>query len=794
MRVVIAIPVLNEEQALAPTVETLRRFAADRLAGREVVIVIADNGSTDRTGEIGSELAERHPDVRYLRLSERGKGRAIRAAWNGYPADVSVFMDADLSTDLEALPALIDAAAANGGLAVGSRFLRGSKVERTPLRRLTSLGYMVFQRLALGTRVADLPCGFKAASAAAVGKILPRVRDNGWFFDSELVVRAERAGLPVAEVPVVWRENPVAGRRSKVPVGRLAVDYARRVWRLRRELGSEKKPAPAAPPAAPAIGRREWIWVGLMAALAAVVTALPPLYGVWEAGRRGEVWKGLQFLSPGDFSVYLSYIYQAASGRWLLQNYFTTERLVPSFNILWSSVGLLARVLRLAPVAAYHVARTLLIFPLAGVSYLFIARFFRKVRSRLAAAALFFFGSGVGLYLAPLFPAAAPLNGRYEFPIDMWVAEANTFLTMLYSPHFAASLLLLLLSFYLLLRAFETGRLRFAVFAGLAALALFDFHPFHAPTLYAVPAVWLAWRAVHGRATAGQAAAYAVFVLISLPSVAYQYYLTHYGPSAAALVAANVTVTPAIWHLLIGFGPVSLLWLLGWLRLRRQPAGPAAWDFLAVWIIVQTLLVYSPLTFQRRLIEGLEFPLVMLSVAGLAAIWPAAEKWLGSRVALTGAAAGLAVVLCLPTTFASVYRSFDVYSRNEPPIFYFSKEESAALDWIRTNTAADAVFLASLENSNSIVGWGERRVFAGHWANTIDLPLKNYQTAVFFGPASAGLRARFARQMGIDYVYCGPAERSLGGCPDEPGLNDVVYASDNISIIRVSPDTGVARR
>ncbi len=794
MKVVIAIPVLNEEQVLPSTAERLREFAGSRLSGRDVTIVIADNGSTDRTGEIAEELARRYPEFRHLRLAERGKGLAIRAAWNAYPADVSVFMDADLATDLEALPGLIDAAAASGGLAVGSRFHRDSKVRRSPLRRLASFGYMVFQRLLLGSRVADLPCGFKAASAAVVARILPAVKDNGWFFDSELVVRAERAGFQVTEVPVVWREDPSSGRRSKVSVGRLAADYAKRVLRLRRELAAED---PARAAGAPRIGRREWTAVLLMASAVAILTALPPLFGLWEAARRGQVWKGIQFLSPGDFSVYLSYIAQARSGRWLLENYFTTERLVPSFNVLWSSVGLLSRLLSVAPLAAYHLARTILIFPLAAVSYLFIASFLRPVRARLAAAALFFFGSGVGIYFAPFFAGAVPLNGRYEYPIDMWVAEANAFLTMLYSPHFAASLLLILLSFYLLLRAFESGRLSLAAWAGVAALVLFDFHPFHAPTLYAVPAAWLAWRAFRKRATVRQAAAYAVFVAVSLPAFFYQYYLTHYGPAASALVSSNITVTPAVWHLIIGFGPVSLLWLLGLRRVRVSPpeARSPAWDFLAAWIIVQTLLIYSPLVFQRRLIEGLQFPLVVLSVAGLAALWPAVARRVGSRTLLVPAVIAAAVVFCLPSTFSALFRSFDVYARNEPPIFFFSREEAAALDWIKHSTPADAVFLSSVETSNSIVGWGERRVYAGHWANTIDLPLKDYQIGIFFGPASVGLRARFARDKGISYVYCGPKERAYGGgCPDEPGLDDIVYSSERVSIIKVGPDTGVARR
>jgi len=238
MRIVIAIPVLNEEQVLKATVEEVRRFAAAGLAGHETVVVVADNGSTDKTGEIGRALAAADPAVRYRRLEQRGKGLAIRTVWSDGPADVYVFMDADLATDLAALAPLVAAAAEGGGLAVGSRFLPGSKVERSLWRRLFSRGYRLFARLMLGTRVSDLPCGFKAASPRVIAEIMPAVKNNGWFFDTELVIRAERAGLPVREVPVIWREERTPGRRSRVAVWKLVREYVRQVLALRRDLAS----------------------------------------------------------------------------------------------------------------------------------------------------------------------------------------------------------------------------------------------------------------------------------------------------------------------------------------------------------------------------------------------------------------------------------------------------------------------------------------------------------------------------------------------------------------------------
>jgi glycosyltransferase involved in cell wall biosynthesis len=235
MKIVIAIPVLNEEQVLRSTVEQVLA-AAGRIAGAATLLVIADNGSADRTGEIGRALAAEHGQVRYRRLEARGKGLAIRTAWAENPADVAVFMDADLATDLEALPALVRAAAEGGGMALGSRYLPGSRVERSFFRRVLSRGYRAFVRAALGTAVSDLPCGFKAAAAAVVSRIMPAVSDNGWFFDTELVIRTERAGLAVREIPVAWSDSRTPDRKSKVAVIGLIREYVRKVVGLRRQL------------------------------------------------------------------------------------------------------------------------------------------------------------------------------------------------------------------------------------------------------------------------------------------------------------------------------------------------------------------------------------------------------------------------------------------------------------------------------------------------------------------------------------------------------------------------------
>lgn len=790
MRILIALPVLNEEKVLRATVRTIRRFADASLPGHEVTIVIADNGSTDATEAIGRGLERDLRGVRYLRLSARGKGLAIREAWKSSEADVYAFMDADLATDLGALPELVRRVEAGAGLAVGSRFHKESKVERSVFRKLLSHGYRAFLHAALGTSVSDVPCGFKAASARVVREILPSVRDDRWFFDTEFVVRAERAGHRIEEVPVIWKELKPAGRASKVSVVPLVREYVAQVLRLRKELGpmGRKAGGPATVRGVFAsVTRREWAWVAAAALFAAAVTTVPPVVGEFVARARGIEWNGRQFLSPGDFGVYLSYIAQAKAGHLLFENLNTTERLTPVLNVLWLAVGLLARAARLAPIAAFHVARVALIFPFAAVAYASIAYFFREKAHRLGAFALFMFGSGLGLFAAPFLPAAVPVGGAYEWPIDFWVSEANAFLSMAYSPHFIASFALLIAALTLLFMAYDAERVRYGVWAGLLALVLFEFHPFHAPTLYAVGGVALLAASVKEGIRPRQWAAYLAFLAVSAPAVAYQYWLTHVSPNAAFMLANNITITPSLPYVILGFGAVSILAIFGWRADAEIRAfAPSRRRFLAAWAIVQLLLTYGPFSFQRRLLEGLEFPLVLLSIPALAVLYRRILRRpeFGRAFAMTYGVL-LAAAVFLPSSVSAIVRGVDAYVTDRPPIFFFSTDESAALAWLRERTPQDAVVLSGADEGNIISGWAVRKVYAGHWANTIDLARKQEEIARFYGEAGSEERRSFLERNGITYVYEGPSERGLGGTLADDPTFEQAFRAGAIAVYRL---------
>jgi len=203
----IVVPVRNEERDLAPSVRRLVAYLRESFPFR-ARITIADNGSTDATWAIADRLARELPEVRAVHMDLPGRGRALRAIWSQSEAEVLAYMDVDLSTDLNALlPLVAPLLSGHSDLAIGTRLARGSRVIRGPKRELISRGYNLLLRTLMGARFSDAQCGFKAIKRDQARALLPLTRDTSWFFDTELLVLAERAGLRIHEVPVDWIDD-----------------------------------------------------------------------------------------------------------------------------------------------------------------------------------------------------------------------------------------------------------------------------------------------------------------------------------------------------------------------------------------------------------------------------------------------------------------------------------------------------------------------------------------------------------------------------------------------------------
>ncbi|SUE31854.1 glycosyl transferase [Nocardia farcinica] len=234
----VVIPVYNEEADLGDCVHRLHEYLRGGFPF-PARITIADNASTDATLRVAHELATRYPGVRVVHLEAKGRGRALRAVWERSDAQVVAYMDVDLSTDLDALlPLVAPLVSGHSDLAIGTRLDTSSRVVRGPKREIISRCYNLILKASLRAHFSDAQCGFKAVRTAVARQLLPLVEDGEWFFDTELLVLAERAGLRIHEVPVDWIDDP----DSRVDIVDTAIKDLRGVWRLARAISTGALP------------------------------------------------------------------------------------------------------------------------------------------------------------------------------------------------------------------------------------------------------------------------------------------------------------------------------------------------------------------------------------------------------------------------------------------------------------------------------------------------------------------------------------------------------------------------
>lgn len=233
----VVVPVHNEARILASSIWRLRSYL-DGVFPFAATVTIVDNASSDGTFDVASRLGAELDGVRVLRLEKKGRGRALRAAWSSSEALVVSYVDVDLSTSLDALlPLVAPILSGHSSLSIGTRLGRGSRVTRSTKRELISRSYSVLVRALLRVPHSDSQCGFKAVDADVARRLLPRVEDEEWFFDTELLTLASREGLRVHEVPVDWVED----HDSRVDIVATARQDLKGILRLMRRSRSKLK-------------------------------------------------------------------------------------------------------------------------------------------------------------------------------------------------------------------------------------------------------------------------------------------------------------------------------------------------------------------------------------------------------------------------------------------------------------------------------------------------------------------------------------------------------------------------
>ena len=229
----IVLPVLNEAHIIEASISKLHKYLTDNLPYRWQII-IADNGSSDGTYQIAQQLTKRWSRVKLVHLNERGRGLALKTVWQKSKADILAYMDIDLSTNLDSfMPMISPLITGEAGLATGSRLMKESRTTRGFKREIISRCYNRIIRTTMKTKFVDAQCGFKAIRRDVAQKLLPHIQDKAWFFDAELLVKAEYEGYKIHEEPVKWIEDT----DSRVHIVKTATDDIKGLSRVRKEYG-----------------------------------------------------------------------------------------------------------------------------------------------------------------------------------------------------------------------------------------------------------------------------------------------------------------------------------------------------------------------------------------------------------------------------------------------------------------------------------------------------------------------------------------------------------------------------
>ncbi len=572
------------------------------------------------------------------------------------------------------------------------------------------------------------------------------------------------------------------------------------------------------------IGRREIAWVLIAAVLVAALTMVPYLRAIQltPAGHQfsGFIWGG------DDGNAYLSWIRQASQGQWLLRNQYTTKEQNPHFfNILLVALGKICALTGLAPIIVFHAARLLASVFLLYAFYLLVAELTENRRVRATALALAAVSSGLGWIVYLQVRAADNPLAAAQFalrPMDVaagWQVqpEAITFLTMLLNPLFATGMALLCVVFRYGLRAAREDSLHSSIVCGLVLLLLGNVHSYDIWIAYAALFVWLAISAAQGRLSWSQAATrYGLIVLLGLPGPLWGLYTARVDPAYRAKVLDTVILSAQPWEYAIGYGLVLVFAVIGavYILMARRRSS-AATDtaalspellFMIVWVVVGFALVYFPVSFQRKLIEGMHLPLCVLAAVGISeVIARKAHRWVSGSILII-----LLVVTTIPSNAWFVadclqhtsVNNLDLLRYLVPPA-YLTQDEVAGLQWLGDNTSPADVVLSSSLMGNHIPAHAPCKVVAGHWSETLGFERMLAQVGYFYSTEDPRVKHGILALTESTLVFYGPQERILqqgmvaGAAPGEavaatdpaasfPELENV-FTSGEVKIYRVVP-------
>ncbi|MCX6340018.1 MAG: hypothetical protein NTX71_08885 [Candidatus Aureabacteria bacterium] len=497
---------------------------------------------------------------------------------------------------------------------------------------------------------------------------------------------------------------------------------------------------------------------------------------------------------PYDQNSYLSRIQQASEGKFFIRRDFTLEEQRPLFfNPFTWTLGIVARYSRLSPLAVYYGALVFYTLLLFYVIYWFIGFFIEDQRERTFAFALCAFSSGL-CWVIPDHQWEMLFSRLNIVPIDYWIAETITFETIFSFPQFALTAALMLLGFGFLLRALRGRLLVNSIYGGLSLVALSFVHTVDMVTITVVMVtycitVYFKYRHDAARVLASSA----VIALVALPAFLYMLYLFRTEPVFIEW-SKEKFLSPHPLSYVIGYGIVLFIAMpeLAWIFRRGNRDD---W-LLAVWVIAVAILLYAPLSFQRRLSTAVHVPLCILAARGtFRYLLPACS---GIFIPVTALDTGkrrhveaiILVLIFLMTTPSNIVKVMSCITdmKTKPLEFYLYEGDVAAMRWMKENNNEDAAVISSYKSGLYLPAYTGNRVYVGHWSETLRFTDKaRLADWVLYGPRAEREKREFLKANGISYIYFGNFERMKGPFSLETaGYLEKIYDGGGVSIYRVA--------
>ncbi|MBU1037116.1 hypothetical protein KKF32_03705 [Patescibacteria group bacterium] len=537
------------------------------------------------------------------------------------------------------------------------------------------------------------------------------------------------------------------------------------------------------------ISGKEKNFVFFLIFLTLLISVIPVIYG-WLSTPPNLHYTGFTVIAGADKMVYFSQIEEAMQGHLLFHNLYTSEAAVAKiFSPVWLVLGWLTAITGLSKVFIFHFARILLGAVFLYFIYLFISRFFNKIKWKKVCFFAICLGSGLGVFTLNK-PWSAE-NMYNTFGTDMWVSEGNTFLTLYHSPLFILSQIFILFIFWWLIERLNKTNWLSVIFISFITLFLGIFHPYDLIIIYTVVGCWFLVNCLKQKKISWkQFSKLAVIFVVSSLAILYFLWLKFTDSSFAVWAVQNITLSPRFFNYAVGYGLIFIFYLFGIYKAVKSQNN--YWRFLGIWSIVGWFLLFVPLQFQRRLSNGLHLPMVIIAVLGLYLVinylnkrffWQEMLKYYSVRAFLVMSLG----FLLISSTFYNVGQDIVILS-TRPPLYYLKQEEYQAMLWLKNNISKDKVILSSAKTGNIIPAVTANKVYIGHGHQTGDWMFKLFKVKLWFFKTNKGDKEKYEwlKYEGINYIFYGSQERFLESFnPQEKNYLKPVYQNNEVVIYQV---------